>query len=577
MRAATLRRRCAIVVALLAPALVAPASAAAFAPVATELGSFALPTYVTAAPGDSTGLYVVERAGRIKLLRGGVTKTFLDASAQVDIVHERGMLSVAFAPDYAASGLLYTYETELPAVAGGSSDNHVVEWRRDPSDPDRVDPASEREVLTIPHPGQNNHNGGQLQFGPDGRLWIASGDGGGTGDPNHLAQNRNDLRGKLLRIDPRPVGGDAYGIPPDNPFVGIAGAKPEVWAYGLRNPWRFSFDRTTQDLWIADVGQDTTEELDLATKASGWEPGANDGWSCREGLAAYSGAPAGCPSLGFTDPVMTYPHENGRCAITGGYVVRADDLPSWTGRYLFSDYCDGIVRARDVAGTVQPVGLALANPVSFGEDGCGHLYAVGNGGKVWRLSEATPPPACPTPPDPPPPVPPDVVDLPAPAPTPDPVPSAPVMPSGRKAADRLASAMFTGAVAAPKVLSGLVGATVVAPVGVAHGVLSVDPRARSTRLLAVGCDASCTVTVRAALALRRTRAALVRTVRRQSRAVTLAAGHATLAHLQLTARQRRLLIAAYRADLVLKITVRTAGVSRTVAATIRLKRERSRL
>jgi hypothetical protein len=404
-----------LAVAALAAAGLAGAAPAGAAPQLVRIATATQPVYVAAAPGDATGLYVVEKPGRIRVLRDGVLQPqpFLELSG-LFADGEGGLLSIAFAPDYATSGLLYTYAS--------SADLHVeiAEYRRSAFDPGRADPATRRLLLRIPHPGQTNHWGGQLQFGPDGFLYAGTGDGGGANDPVENAESLGSLLGKLLRIDPR-AGAAPYAIPPGNPFVGLPGARPEIWAFGLRNPWRFSFDRASGDLTLADVGQGAWEEVDFAPRGTG--AGAFYGWDAFEGMARLPAEPL--PAAPHTPPVLVRPHSEGDCSITGGYVVRAPDLPSLAGRYLHADFCTGVVRSAVLQpGSAQgdaPLGLSVASPSSFGEDLEGCVYVVSLGGAVFRLTES-PAPVVPCRADSPP-VPPAPGPSPAPAP-PQPAPAA---------------------------------------------------------------------------------------------------------------------------------------------------------
>ena len=391
-------------------AVAAPASAL---PQLVRIADAAQPVYIAAAPGDATGLYIVEKAGRVLVLREGVVQPepFLQVPG-LFVDGEGGLLSVAFAPDYETSGLFYTYSS--------TADLHIeiAEYRRS-ADPGRADPASRRVLLRIPHPGQTNHWGGQLQFGPDGFLYAGTGDGGGGNDPADNAENLGSLLGKLLRIDPR--GATPYAIPPGNPFSGVGGARPEIWAFGLRNPWRFSFDRATGDLTIGDVGQNAWEEVDFAPRGTG--AGAFYGWDAFEGTVRVTSEPL--PAATHTPPVLVRPHSEGDCSITGGYVVRAPDLPSLGGRYVHADFCAGVLRSAVLQpGSAQgdaPVGLTVANPSSFGEDLGGCIYIVSLQGGVFRLTESPAPVvpcAAPAPPPPPAPTP-----VPAPDPAPPPAPS----------------------------------------------------------------------------------------------------------------------------------------------------------
>jgi hypothetical protein len=371
----------------LALALAAQAGAALHL---VRVGDFQEPTFVTAPPGDPHRLFVVEKAGVIRLIEGGAVRAdpFLDLP-DADVTHdgEQGLLSMAFPPDYAKSGFFYVYYTAPRAGDANGSVITVKEFRRSPVDQDRADPASGRVLLTIDHPTNQNHDGGQLQFGPDGTLYIGTGDGGAGNDPPNNAQNTRSLLGKLLRIAPRPSGTAPYGIPPGNPFAsGVSGAR-EVYDFGLRNPWRFSFDRDNYDLVIADVGQNNYEEIDHAR--AGTDIGVDYGWRCREGFHATPTLSVPCtPAPPVRDPVFEYPHTGGRCSITGGYVARHSDLGSLVGRYLYGDYCVGDIRSLalgDPNGTDASTGLTLDRLFSFGEDSCGHLYATSGDGTVARI------------------------------------------------------------------------------------------------------------------------------------------------------------------------------------------------
>jgi len=346
------------------------------------VGRFDQPTFITAPPGDRRRLFVVEQRGTIQVLRGGrrLGRPFLDLSAQVTDSGEQGLLGLAFAPDYARSGLFYVYFT------GKDSKEHLVEFHR--SSDDVADPASARVVFVHDDP-EPNHNGGMLAFGPDGDLYVGTGDGGGADDQHGPRGNAQDLGsplGKILRIIPRPTGGRPFGVPPSNPFVGRAGARPEVYAYGLRNPWRFSFDRVTGDLSIGDVGQDAVEEIDFARK--GQARGRNYGWRPFEGNRRKFDEPA----PGAVAPVLTKNHSDGWCSITGGYVVRDRAVPGLYGRYVYGDFCKGQLRSarlspgraaddRAIAGVGTVPGLA-----SFGEDAAGRVYVVSQSGPVYRFA-----------------------------------------------------------------------------------------------------------------------------------------------------------------------------------------------
>ena len=346
-----------------------------------RFGSFDAPLYVTAPPGDRRSVFVVERAGTIRVVRDRrrLSRPFLDISGDVSTDVERGLFSMAFAPDYADSGRFYVYYTDE------QGDLRIDELRRAGTSADRADPRSRRSLLRIPHRQFGNHNGGQLQFGPDGMLYAGTGDGGGGGDPLGNGQNLGSLLGKLLRIDPRPAGGRPYRIPAGNPFAGRGGARAEIYAYGLRNPYRFSFDRRTGALTVADQGQDRLEEVNFLRRGRGG--GANFGWNRFEGRSRFASGPA----PGHVPPVLQRPHSQGYCSITGGYVVRDRALGSLYGRYVYSDLCTGVLRSSRLsprrARDDRPLGgLKVSSPVSFGEDGRGRVYVTSIEGRVYRLA-----------------------------------------------------------------------------------------------------------------------------------------------------------------------------------------------
>jgi len=343
-----------------------------------RIGVFRQPVYLTAAPGDPARLFVVERAGRIIVIVAGrrQARPFLDISREVKSAGtEQGLLSVAFAPDNQTTGLLYVYYTDR------SNNIQIVQYRRARNSPNVGDPSSARTVLTIDHHSETNHNGGQLQFGPDGDLYVGVGDGGSEGDPHNYGQNTSVLLGKLLRIAPRPGGG--YAIPPGNPYAPGSGRRPEIWAYGLRNPWRFSFDRLTGALIIGDVGQDAEEEIDFARRGHG--AGANYGWSIFEGDRRYKQGSAS----GAVKPAVVARHSDGYCAIIGGYVVRDPALRSLYGQYLFGDNCkpqiSSVLLSAGHARDKPPTGLSVSSLSAFGEDDAGHIYVVSLSGPVYRL------------------------------------------------------------------------------------------------------------------------------------------------------------------------------------------------
>jgi hypothetical protein len=363
--------------------MAAPAAATTLEQVGPVDG-YSSPVFVTSDPGDPDRIFVVERGGTIQLTEDGSTVPFLDLDDIVQSDHgEEGLLSMAFAPDYATTGHLYVYFTN------NDGDIEVDEFTAD-SIP--VDIDTRREVITIPHPDRGNHNGGQLQFGPDGYLYLAPGDGGGGGDPDTNAQDLGSLLGKMLRIDPAESGTSPYTVPADNPFVGQAGVRPEIWSYGLRNPFRFSFDRLTEALLIGDVGQGEREEVDYEPEIAGGGRADNFGWSCREGLIAYSDMtpdPACSGATGFTNPIHDYEHGEENCSITGGYVARDASLGDLYGRYLYADFCAGELRSLipglPRASCDRSMGLSIENPSSFGEDSSGRVYVVSLTGPVYRL------------------------------------------------------------------------------------------------------------------------------------------------------------------------------------------------
>ena len=357
-------------------------------------GGFSAPTYLTQPPADTSRLFVVEQGGRIKVIRNDtlLATPFLDVSGLVAFGGERGLLSMAFHPNYANNHQFFVDYTDLSGTI------QVVRYAVS-TNPDVADPASAHVILSIPHPTYPNHNGGLVLFGPDGYLYIGVGDGGGTGDPSGNGQNTDTLLGKLLRIDVN--AGSPYVVPASNPFVGLPPAKPEIWAYGLRNPWRFSFDRLTGDLYIADVGQDSMEEVDEQRALS--SGGQNYGWNIMEGTLCYN-PPTGCNQTGLTLPVYGYLHgvndANG-CAIIGGYVYRGRRLPVLGGRYVFGDLCVGWVKsfqlvngvATNVVDYTPQLGvLCPSQPstsyciTSFGQDTQGELYITTTTGNLYRIA-----------------------------------------------------------------------------------------------------------------------------------------------------------------------------------------------
>lgn len=326
------------------------------------LDGFESPVGVTHAGDDSGRLFVIEQVGRIQVIEGERAETFLDIGDRLVSGGEQGLLGLAFHPRYEANKRFYVNYTDL------DGDTVVSEFE---STEDGGDPSSERVLLRIDQPFEN-HNGGHLAFGPDGYLYIATGDGGSAGDPENNGQRLDTHLGKLLRIDVDSRAAGQYGIPKDNPFTDDPDARPEIWAYGLRNPWRFSFDRETDELWIGDVGQSATEEIDR--EPAGSRGGRNYGWRLVEGNDCYEDD---CDPSRFVPPVATYSHELG-CSVTGGYVYRGDAYPALRGAYIAGDYCSGYIWAlpANVNGVEDPE-PALATDLSissFGEDEAGEIY-----------------------------------------------------------------------------------------------------------------------------------------------------------------------------------------------------------
>jgi glucose/arabinose dehydrogenase len=351
-----------------------------------KIGDFARPVYVTAPPGDEHRIFVVEQRGTIQEVidgQAGATE-FLDLTDQVQEVSERGLLSMAFAPDYDGSGRFYVDYTDRV----GNGNVNVVEFQRSAANPFLADRGSARSILEVVKPYEN-HNAGMLQFGPDGYLYVSVGDGdsGVLHKPGAFAQTLDDLLGNILRFDPRkPAGGLPYSIPASNPFVSKVGARGEVWDYGLRNPWRFWIDQPTGDLYIGDAGLGGPEEIDYAAGNPG---GLNFGWPCFQGMDPFDATETCADPV---SPVYQYDHGGGRCTVIGGVVVRDPRLPTLAGRYLFADYCDGKITSTVVengkATDVRDLGLQVAALSSFGVDGLGRVYVTSTDGGVYRLDPA---------------------------------------------------------------------------------------------------------------------------------------------------------------------------------------------
>jgi glucose/arabinose dehydrogenase len=344
-------------------------------PAVTGLSS---PVYMTTPAGDSR-LFFVEQGGRIRIAKNGtlVTTPFLDIHTKISTGGERGLLGLAFHPQYASNGFFFVYFTN-------TNGDIQVERYHVSSNPDVADAASSSIVITIPHPVESNHNGGMITFGTDGMLYFGTGDGGGAGDQPRNAQNKQALLGKILRVDIDH--GAPYQVPANNPFVGQSSARGEIWAYGLRNPWRFAFDRTAGNLYIADVGQNLWEEVDVVRSD---RAGVNYGWNVLEANHCYPSDP--CSSSGFQGPVLEYSHASGACSITGGFVYRGTAIPGAVGSYFYSDYCSGFLKSfRWVNGRVADardwsVG-PLGNVTSFGEDATGELYILSTNGTAYRIN-----------------------------------------------------------------------------------------------------------------------------------------------------------------------------------------------
>ncbi|HWQ83100.1 MAG TPA: PQQ-dependent sugar dehydrogenase [Anaerolineales bacterium] len=326
-------------------------------------------------------LFIVERDGRIRILQAGSLKPepFLDITDRVGAGGERGLLGLAFHPRYPETGAFYVNYTDF------NGNTHISQFSVTANNPDQADAASEKELIFVEQPFPN-HNGGALAFGPDGFLYIGLGDGGSAGDPHGNGQSVDTLLGKILRISVDQ--GDPYGIPDGNPFIS-GGGRPEIWAYGLRNPWRFAFDSLTGDFYIGDVGQNIHEEIDFQPASS--QGGENYGWNILEGSACFISEP--CDSAGLTAPVFTYTHAEGGCSVTGGGVYRGSELPEWQGIYLFGDYCSGMVggllppaNQGDGAGWQRAwLFTDVGSISSFGEDASGEIYLADLGGSIYRL------------------------------------------------------------------------------------------------------------------------------------------------------------------------------------------------
>ncbi|MCX8072877.1 MAG: PQQ-dependent sugar dehydrogenase [Candidatus Binatia bacterium] len=348
------------------------------------------PLLLTAPPRDVSRLFIVEKTGRIRILKWGalLPTPFLDISALVSSGSEQGLLGLAFHPQYADNGRFFINYTD---TAG----NTVVAEYRVSSNPDIADPTPVQVILQVSQP-YANHNGGHLAFGPDGYLYIGLGDGGSAGDPQGNGQNPATLLGKMLRIDVDHAA--PYAVPPTNPFVGAGPPLDEIWALGLRNPWRYSFDRITGDLYIADVGQNRFEEINFQPASS--PGGENYGWNIVEGNAHCFPSGSTCDQTGLTQPIHEYDHSQG-CSVTGGYVYRGCKMPDLRGRYFYADFCTAFVRSfrvvsgvatdhQDHTAELESSGVSIDQVASFGEDARGELYIADLGGEVFKIVPATP-------------------------------------------------------------------------------------------------------------------------------------------------------------------------------------------
>ncbi len=321
-------------------------------------------------------MFVAEQSGRVRVVdaEGRLSPTAVLTVGPLSHDNEEGLLGMTFSRD---GSKLYVDYTDP------DDDTHVDEYTMS-SEAETVIPSSRREIIVVAQP-YSNHKGGEVITGPDGMLYIGLGDGGSEGDPRHNGQNRGTLLAKILRINPAASGGAAYTVPADNPFVDRAGTRPETWMWGLRNPWRFSFDRATGAVWIGDVGQNEYEEIDYAPAG---EQGINWGWSAREGFHAFRGTTAGAAR----DPLLETKHSDGTCAIVGGYVYRGKAIPALDGVYVFGDDCRtnlvGVVAARGKVVAQRDLGPTVSQLTSFGEDTTGEIYAIGREGTVYRVVAA---------------------------------------------------------------------------------------------------------------------------------------------------------------------------------------------
>ena len=333
-----------------------------------------------AQPLDDGRIFVVEQAGRIRVVKDGLLQAtpFLDISSRVLSGNERGLLSVAFHPQYSTNHYFYVYFTTQ------TNGDIRIERFTTTANADVADPATSKLIITTPHSQQSNHNGGLLAFGPDRMLYAGLGDGGGAGDPFQNGQNQNALLGSLLRLD---ISGDPYTIPPNNPYVGQAGKRGEIWAKGLRNPWRYAFDAPNWLLYIADVGQDAREEVNVVQPD---QAGLNYGWNVMEGSICYNATT--CNQTGLTPPILDYSHANGACSITGGYVYHGSAITAIRGHYFYSDFCAGFLKSfryqNGAAVDQKDWGITMNAVTSFGVDFAGELYII-SGNNILKVAQGT--------------------------------------------------------------------------------------------------------------------------------------------------------------------------------------------
>jgi glucose/arabinose dehydrogenase len=340
-----------------------------------------LPVFITPVIGSNDKYFVLEKVGRVRVVENGevLEQSVLDIQDLVSTGNEQGLLGIALHPNYQSNGYIYVNYTDNANTGTGPQNTQIVRYT---VSNDVADPASAKTILTVSQP-HSNHNAGMIAFGPDGYLYIVLGDGGSGGDPYNLAQNTNELLGKMLRIDVD--NGDPYAIPEDNPFVGQEGVQPEIWTIGWRNPWRFSFDRETGDMWLGDVGQNAYEEISFQAAGQG---GGNYGWRCYEATHEYDRS-ENCEGKEFIDPVLEYDHSQG-ASVTGGYVYRGSAIPDLQGRYVFGDFTNGYIWFASQQGERWTSTLwqdSDLNISSFGEDADGELFVVDYRGAIYRLTQ----------------------------------------------------------------------------------------------------------------------------------------------------------------------------------------------